>query len=816
MFPLDPIVGKLSRTMTIKKPAPKKLATSESVTKWLRASFKDAAIYLVLGTAYLHTATKFVAEWKKLVAEGGKAGLTIYILAVILALPLLFVLFFNLLPALRRRRELGLRTTGEGDSGYFTTAPREGDPHGFFDKGYDHFVNWAAKPPAPLLHLTGLSGSGKSSLLAACIKPRLAAGVGDAKTKTMVLILRSYTDPLAALKEALLPLWKKQPEDYEALSPLDAVRRAADRLGKGERLLVAFDQFEEFFLLRATGPAGGTAVFGNVSAAAPLVADADLARLRDFLHAFLAAPPEGVALLLSYRWDHQGLLTPLRLPARTDGLNHRTVEPLDFATAAAFIRRCPGLRVPEARMERVLREAARQEGGRVVMRPIVANLLGLILQRMAGHPTLWRRTGDLLRGYVADAIGGELIAERARILRALLTDFHTARPRVVASLAEETRLEPAVLAGQIESLGRAGLLRCVNATEPDLTRRTWQIAHDFLATLIERVLDGVHRTLWRAVRPWLAPAAVVLALGVGLVWPWVEKKHAVEALANAGFIWKEQERTIEAAIFASRGITSLLPLGPHIHRIKPRSLDLSGCFVLQNVDVLTGLTGLQSLDLSECFALQNVDVLTGLTGLHSLDLSGCHALLNVDGLKGLIGLPSLDLSSCHALQNVDGLKGLTGLHSLNLNRCRSLQNVDGLKGLTGLQSLNLFSCIALQNVDGLKGLTGLQSLNLSGCRALQNVDGLKGLTGLQTLDLNDCSGLQNGDVLKELTGLQSLSLNRLFGLKNLDVLKGLTGLKSLHLIYCANLENVDGLKGLIGLQTLDLMGYKALQNADGL
>lgn len=678
--------------------------------------WRSAGLYLKPVSAFLVLATVLVTALKKYTASAGEqAHVTSNVLAAIIGLSLLFALVFNLIPELIKRYEQNFRPTVAGDScdsGYFTTAPREyipDDPHGFFAKGYDHFVEWAAKPPAPLLHLTGLSGSGKSSLLAACIKPRLDKGVGDEKTK--VLILRSYTDPLAALKGALLPLWKEKPDDYDALSPLDALRRAARQLENNERLLVAFDQFEEFFLVRAAVPAGGTAAVGSAARAAPHTADADLAPLRYFFDTFLTNPPKGVALLLSYRWDYQGLLTPLGLPARDERpghQNHCIVEPLDFATADAFIRGCPGLNVPPERMVRVLREAAREEGRTDRMRPIVANLLGLILQRMAGHPTLWERTDDLLRGYVADAIGREIIVERTHILRALLTDFKTAKPRAVASLAKATKLDPSVLAGHLEFLGHAGLLRRVNAAE----KGTWQIAHDFLATLIERVLDGVRRTLWRIVRSWLAPAAVVLALAVEVLWPWVEKKQAVEALGNAGSRWESETESLLAESDKSKKIETL-PWP--IRRLHPRVINLKDCGTLQDLEGLTGLTGLENLDLSSCKALRHVDGLKALNALQTLSLNSCAGLQNVDGLKELTGLRVLALSNCAALQNVDGLKGLIGLRVLTLSNCAALENTDGLKGLTGLKTLVVSDCAALENIDGLKVMTDQQRLNLVDC-----------------------------------------------------------------------------------------------------
>ena len=67
------------------------------------------------------------------------------------------------------------------------------------------------------------------------------------------MIVRSYADPLVCMKEQLLDFWKNAPDDSASLTPLQALRRAAARLPAGERLLVAFDQFEEFFILRASG-----------------------------------------------------------------------------------------------------------------------------------------------------------------------------------------------------------------------------------------------------------------------------------------------------------------------------------------------------------------------------------------------------------------------------------------------------------------------------------------------------------------------------------------------------------------------------------
>jgi len=104
-------------------------------------------LYLATGTAYLGAVTGLVAAWKKFVAvPGEKADLTIYAIAGILALPLLFAFLFNLLPAIRRRRERHSRPVGKDADDYFDTTPRDADPYGFFREGYEPFLTWAREP----------------------------------------------------------------------------------------------------------------------------------------------------------------------------------------------------------------------------------------------------------------------------------------------------------------------------------------------------------------------------------------------------------------------------------------------------------------------------------------------------------------------------------------------------------------------------------------------------------------------------------------------------------------------------------------------
>ena len=186
-------------------------------------------------------------------------------------------------------------------------------------------------------------------------------------------------------------------------------------------------------------------------------------------------------------------------------------------------------------MKLVLSEAERLEGGRGVMRPIVANLLGIILQRMPFHPTLWKQRGDLLRAYVREAIRGELkedVAIRGELpggrspgAAQLGRGLWTAQPRAVSELAQET-LHP-TLPWRPNSKSLV-MLDCyaVSILIKNISSQTWQISHNFLATAIEGVLDGLHRTLWRAVRPSACsccrPFVLLLALSV---WALAQKEQ---------------------------------------------------------------------------------------------------------------------------------------------------------------------------------------------------------------------------------------------------------------------------------------------------
>ena len=131
----------------------------------------------------------------------------------------------------------------------------------------------------------------------------------------------------------------------------------------------------------------------------------------------------------------------------------------------------------------------------------------------------------------------------------------------------------------------------------------------------------------RRVVPRLAVGALALALAIGVVllWPWVEETRAIARLSSAGLSWNAEESRLRG----TTDLGTLDGLGASLRVLQPKTIDLERCRWLQNVDGLKGLTTLATLDLRDCHALQNVDGLKGLTALRTLNLAGCDALQNI-------------------------------------------------------------------------------------------------------------------------------------------------------------------------------------------
>jgi hypothetical protein len=691
--------------------------------------------------------------------------------AIVLALPAL-ALVFHAVPELieRKRTESLKKIDGQVVPGYFQLAPREEDEsYTRADGAHERILRWIEKRSSPILYLTGSSGTGKSSLLAAYVLPRL-------KKDHVVIRLRGYQDPVAALEDHLARpgvIWQKPPETEGALPLLNG----ACRYIRPRRLVIVLDQFEEFVILQ----------------------DPEKQKRFEELIANLgSASAADVTWLLVFRNDYVGLIEKLALPPLNQNTNWQEVPPFTERAARAFFEGS-GLRVDSEILRSVLREAAEIEQTRGLIRPITINLCGLVLSRFATGLPRGLRPGGLIRGFLRESISLPEIRELApNLLPHMITGHVTKRPRSVSELAKETSTDPALVRGCLRVLGRPD--RAV-VRPLDAGQQTWEISHDFLVPLLDSIIAWWKAPLWRSLRPWLPwVTAVLMAAAATVATNW--RGDQISELIDLG--WRPQTR----GKLLTLGFSGI-PKGRSVSALKeirqPFGIILDGVDSINSIP-WADLKSLSALDLSDT-NVSDVSALKDLKCLSTLDLSKTR-VSDVSALKALKCLSDLNLSGTK-VTDLSPMKDLRSLSRLNLSDTK-VSDVSTLEDLKSMSDLDL-SFTKVTDVSALRDLKSLSSLNLTSTN-VTDVSALKDLKSLSVLDLGDTM-VSDVSALKDLKSLSSLNLSGtgsggilLFArTKAIDV-SALKDLKSLSVLDLGNtmVSDVSALKDLKSLSELDL------------
>ncbi|MGD0102927.1 MAG: leucine-rich repeat domain-containing protein [Rhodopila sp.] len=563
---------------------------------------------------------------------------------------------------------------------YVTAAPagfrREDDAH-------NSVLRWIRETTRPVLFLSGVSGSGKSSVLDAYVLPILR-GEG-----WRIEQVRSSSDPLPQL---------------------EAVLNA--RLPRGRHLLIVFDQFEEFVILEDRTSAEARRRF--------------LASVQEFRQ----NPASRACLLFSFRRDYMSDVIGMKIDDLIPGKTFVEIDAFRRDAARRFLENSPGTPAP-ALVDRLLAGAEALEDVPARFRPVTLNMLGLALQDFDRQVT--GRPERLVQGYMEAAITQSEIREIApRVVESMITNANTKQACTVPDIIAVTGLRHPDVAASLVMLERRGLVRRLDAAT-----ELWEISHDFVARQFAVLLGRLQPSPWPRLIMLASPILFALVLAGAVVgipmYNRVSLDQTISELARMGLM-VNTTTSGELSVLADQNFhgtnQSLIDAGPLLAKLPAlRTLDLRGMNVT-SVQPIAGLTALHSLNLNGT-TVTSLEPIQDLTALQSLDFSGTN-VESLEPLKGLKALQSLDLSGT-TVKSLDPLKVLTALRILDLSDTQ-VSDLESLKGLTALRTLYL-NGTKVTDLKPLKPLTALQTIYLYRTR-VTDLDPVKALAAQNGLGLS--------------------------------------------------------------------------------
>jgi len=408
------------------------------------------------------------------------------------------------------------------------------------------------------------------------------------------------------------------------------------------------------------------------------------------------------------------------------------------------------------------------------------------------HNHRWKgiEPGRLLSGYVERSLKNPAIRGVAvEILRPLVTDVATKRALPIDRIAEAARVPRMVARGCLIALANDGLVRPL-----DKGGDQWEVAHDFVARLLQPIVRNWRKSAWQTARPWLAPAALsgwlVAAVATIVVFPSLYDDLILRDLRTVGLVpgapndqgsatFSQNGRPIEDQKKFWRVASRMADLGYVVAGLTINNRDLT------TLDGMPALPALTTLSLSQPVFLKELNPSIGLTSLQGmpalpaltkLDLSGT-ILTSLQGMPALPALTSLDLSNA-GLTSLQDMPALPALTQLSLSNA-SLTSLQGMPALPALTSLDL-SHTGVTSLQGMPTLPALTELDLSntGLRSLQGMPSLPALTKLKLMFARGLTSLQGMPALPQVRGIYLTNLQ----LEGLDQLKSLPKLEEIIVV----------------------------------
>jgi hypothetical protein len=337
---------------------------------------------------------------------------------------------------------------------YVTASPQEFRRE---DDAHNEVLRWIRDSSRPVLFLSGVSGAGKTSVLKAYVLPLLR------EAGWRIEQVGTFADPLSQLEAILAVGWHK-----------------------GTRVLVVFDQFEEFVILEHRASEEARRVF--------------LARVRQLCQ----TPPPGLCLLFSFRRDYMSDLIAMKIDDFVSGQTFMEIDAFRPGPARRFLEAAPTAPT-SGLVNRLLAGAEALDDVPARFRPVTLNMLGLALQDYDREIT--GRPERLVQSYLEAAILQPEIKEIGpRVIERLITEANTKKPRTVIDLSAETTLRAEDVVACLVLLERKGLVR-------RLGENLWEISHDFVARQFALLLGRLRPNPWSKISMFVASSLFVFILG---------------------------------------------------------------------------------------------------------------------------------------------------------------------------------------------------------------------------------------------------------------------------------------------------------------